>query len=178
MCVFQKALEDLSSRMAGAEALQSGWQNPNDATEATEMLEQLQKFGDRLGPIQRNIEEANDQASLFANSSVIVSHALLAKLEDLNTRLIYSHFISIFRLSVWNNEEFFHDLKLRWKVLQVAVDERYKLLSGFGKDGGSTPGGSQAFLAGSVEPPWERALTPAKVPYYIKSVYYYYYYYA
>lgn len=54
----------------------------------------------------------------------------------------------------------------RWKVLQVAVDERYKLLSGFGKDG-STPG-SQAFLASSVELPWERALTPAKVPYYIK----------
>ncbi|XP_063994810.1 dystrophin, isoforms A/C/F/G/H-like isoform X4 [Diachasmimorpha longicaudata] len=138
MCVFQKALEDLSSRMAGAEAIQSGWQSPADASEAGEMLEQLQKFGDRLGPIQRNIEEANDQASLFASSSVIVSHGLLAKLEDLNTR---------------------------WKVLQLAVDDRYKLLSGYGKDG-STPG-SQAFLAGSVEPPWERALTPAKVPYYI-----------
>ncbi|XP_018351022.1 PREDICTED: dystrophin isoform X9 [Trachymyrmex septentrionalis] len=138
ICVFQKSLEDLSSRMAAAEAIQSGWQNPNDANEATEMLEQLQKFGERLVPIQRNIEDANDQASVFASSSVIVSHALLAKLEDLNTR---------------------------WKVLQVAVDERYKLLSGFGKDG-STPG-SQAFLASSVEPPWERALTPAKVPYYI-----------
>ncbi|XP_033212090.1 dystrophin, isoforms A/C/F/G/H isoform X2 [Belonocnema kinseyi] len=138
LCVFQKSLEDLSSRMAGAEAIQNGWQIPSDASEASEMLENLQKFGDRLGPIQRNIEDANDQASLFASSSVIVSHALLAKLEDLNTR---------------------------WKVLQVAVDERYKLLSGFGKDG-STPG-SQAFLASSVEPPWERALTPAKVPYYI-----------
>ncbi|XP_032668823.1 dystrophin, isoforms A/C/F/G/H-like isoform X7 [Odontomachus brunneus] len=138
ICVFQKSLEDLSSRMAGAEAIQSGWQNPSDANEATELLEQLQKFGERLVPIQRNIEDANDQASIFASSSVIVSHALLAKLEDLNTR---------------------------WKVLQVAVDERYKLLSGFGKDG-STPG-SQAFLASSVEPPWERALTPAKVPYYI-----------
>ncbi|XP_044016172.1 dystrophin, isoforms A/C/F/G/H-like isoform X2 [Aphidius gifuensis] len=138
MCVFQKALEDLSSRMSAAEAIQSGWQSPTDASEAGEMLEQLQKFGDRLGPIQRNIEEANDQASLFASSSVIVSHGLLAKLEDLNTR---------------------------WKVLQVAVDERYKLLNGYGKDG-STPG-SQVFLAGSVEPPWERALTPAKVPYYI-----------
>ncbi|XP_011310319.1 dystrophin isoform X6 [Fopius arisanus] len=138
MCVFQKALEELSSRMAGAEAIQSGWQSPAEASEAGEMLEQLQKFGDRLGPIQRNIEEANDQASLFASSSVIVSHALLAKLEDLNTR---------------------------WKVLQLGVDDRYKVLSGYGKDG-STPG-SQAFLAGSVEPPWERALTPAKVPYYI-----------
>ncbi|XP_043502557.1 dystrophin-like isoform X3 [Polistes fuscatus] len=138
ICVFQKCLEDLSSRMTAAEAIQSGWQNPNDANEASEMLEQLQKFGERLVPIQRNIEDTNDQASVFASSSVIVSHALLAKLEDLNSR---------------------------WKVLQVAVDERYKLLSGFGKDG-STPG-SQAFLASSVELPWERALTPAKVPYYI-----------
>lgn len=86
MCVFQKALEDLSSRMSGAEAIHSGWQSPTDASEAVDMLDQLQKFGDRLGPIQRNIEEANDQASLFASSSVIVSHALLAKLEDLNTR--------------------------------------------------------------------------------------------
>lgn len=51
-------------------------------------------------------------------------------------------------------------------MLQVAVDERYKILNGFGKDE-NTPN-SQAFLAGSVEPPWERALTPAKVPYYIK----------
>lgn len=72
--------------MAAAEAIQSGWQNPNDANEATELLEQLQKFGERLVPIQRNIEDANDQASVFASSSVIVSHALLAKLEDLNTR--------------------------------------------------------------------------------------------
>ncbi|XP_031782469.1 dystrophin, isoforms A/C/F/G/H isoform X4 [Nasonia vitripennis] len=140
LCVFQKSLEELSSRLAGAEALQSGWQPAaaNGNPEAAEQLEQLHKFGERLAPIQRLLEEANEQASAFATSSVIVSHALLAKLEDLNSR---------------------------WKVLQVAVDERYKQLSGFGKDG-STPG-SQAFLASSVEPPWERALTPAKVPYYI-----------
>lgn len=86
MCVFQKSLEDLSSRMAAAEALQGSWQNPTDSNEATEMLDQLRKFGDRLGPIQRNIEDNNDQASIFASSSVIVSHALLAKLEDLNVR--------------------------------------------------------------------------------------------
>lgn len=86
--MFQKTLEDLSSRMAGAEAIQSGWQNPNDANEATELLKQLEKFGERLLPIQRSIEYANDQASVFASSSVIVSHALLAKLEDLNTRYL------------------------------------------------------------------------------------------
>lgn len=86
MCVLQKTLEDLSSRMSGAEAIQSGWQTPNDASDATEMLEHLQKFGDRLGHIQRNIEDANEQAGEFASSNVIVSHALLAKLDDLNAR--------------------------------------------------------------------------------------------
>lgn len=90
ICVFQKTLEDLSSRMAGAEAIQSGWQNPSDANEATELLKQLEKFGERLLPIQRSIEYANDQASVFASSSVIVSHALLAKLEDLNTRYVHT----------------------------------------------------------------------------------------
>ncbi|XP_023248432.1 dystrophin, isoforms A/C/F/G/H [Copidosoma floridanum] len=138
LCVYQKSLEELSSRLAGAEAIQGGWQSASTGPEAQEQLDQLQKFGERLGPIQRLIDEANEQASAFASSNVIVSHALLAKLDDLNAR---------------------------WKALQVAVDERYKQLSGLGKNG-STPG-SQAFLASSVEAPWERALTPAKVPYYI-----------
>jgi ribonuclease HIII len=87
LSVFQKSLEEVSSRLAAAETIQSGWQTVNvTGTEATEHLEQLQKFGERLSPIQRLIDEANEQASAFASSSVIVSHALLAKLEDLNSR--------------------------------------------------------------------------------------------
>lgn len=108
--MFQKSLEELSSRLAGAEAIQSGWQPvapaPTSNGTATtngdlhhhppvqgpnaEQLEQLSKYGERLAPIQRLLEEANDQASAFASSSVIVSHALLAKLEDLNARFVYS----------------------------------------------------------------------------------------
>ena len=72
--------------MAAVETLQTGWLNPSNPTEATENLEQLQKFGDRLGAIQRLIDETNEHASAFATSNVIVSHALLAKLEDLNAR--------------------------------------------------------------------------------------------
>ncbi|KAK1132022.1 hypothetical protein K0M31_016163 [Melipona bicolor] len=86
----------------GAETIQSSWQNPSDTNEAMELVEQLEKFDERLVPIQKSIEYANDQESVFASSSVIVSHALLAKLEDLNAR---------------------------WKVLQVAVDERYQLVA-------------------------------------------------
>ena len=53
----------------------------------------------------------------------------------------------------------------RWKLLQMAVDDRYKQLNDFGKEG-SPP--NQGFLSASVEHPWERAITANKVPYYIK----------
>jgi dystrophin len=49
----------------------------------------------------------------------------------------------------------------------MAVDDRYKQLNNFGKEG-SPP--NQGFLSASVEHPWERAITANKVPYYIKYV--------
>lgn len=66
------------------------------------------------------------------------------------------------------------------KLLQVAMDERQKVLLVTGgnqiapivMDGGriSQTGtiGPIPNLAVSVKPPWERAATPANVPYYIK----------
>jgi hypothetical protein len=41
MRLFQKNLEDLSSRISAADAMKNGWQNPNDIAEVDEMLEQL-----------------------------------------------------------------------------------------------------------------------------------------
>lgn len=42
MRLFQKNLEDLSSRISAAEAMKNSWQNPGDMAEVGEMLEQLQ----------------------------------------------------------------------------------------------------------------------------------------
>jgi hypothetical protein len=42
MRLFQKNLEDLSSRISAAEAIKNSWQGPNDMAEVGEMLEQLQ----------------------------------------------------------------------------------------------------------------------------------------
>ncbi|CAG2065978.1 unnamed protein product, partial [Timema podura] len=100
------------------------------------------KFGERLTPIQRTVEDINDQAGLFTSNNVLVSHANLNRLEELNTR---------------------------WKQLQLAVDDRYKQLNDYGKEGAPP---NHGFLSASVEPPWERAVTANKVPYYIKCVYY------
>jgi hypothetical protein len=51
-------------------------------------LVSLQKFGERLGPIQRTVEDVNDQAALFTSNNVLVSHINLNRLEDLNTRYV------------------------------------------------------------------------------------------
>lgn len=48
----------------------------------------LQKFGERLGPIQRTVEDVNDQTALFTSNNVLVSHINLNRLEDLNTRYV------------------------------------------------------------------------------------------
>lgn len=42
MRLFQKNLEDLSSRISAAEAMKNSWQSPGDMAEVGEMLEQLQ----------------------------------------------------------------------------------------------------------------------------------------
>lgn len=57
----------------------------------------------------------------------------------------------------------------RWKYLQAAMDKRYKQLREVGKSGPSSAvAPNQNFLVKSVDPPWERAVTATKVPYYIK----------
>jgi hypothetical protein len=42
MRLYQKNLEDLSSRISAAEAMKNSWQSPSDMAEVGEMLEQLQ----------------------------------------------------------------------------------------------------------------------------------------
>lgn len=137
--VFQKTLEDVSARMAAVETARLSWTSPSDVNDARELQIQLSRFGERLTPLQRTLDEINDQASAFSASGVHMPPSMLRQLEDLNTR---------------------------WKNIQLAVDERYKTLNDVTSGGGTTA--SQGFLSASVEPPWERAITPNKVPYYIK----------
>ncbi|XP_054271022.1 dystrophin isoform X1 [Macrosteles quadrilineatus] len=137
MRVFQKNMDDASVRLSSIENTRSGWINPTEISQVPELLEDLQKLGERMGPLQRTLDEVNDQAAMFNSNNVLVSPANLNKLQDLNTR---------------------------WKLLQVGVDERYKQLRDLGKDG-SPP--NQNFLSASVDHPWERAITQNRVPYYI-----------
>lgn len=49
-------------------------------------LFKFQKFGEKLSPLQRTLDEVNDQAAMFNSNNVLVSQANLNKIQDLNTR--------------------------------------------------------------------------------------------
>ncbi|XP_049303429.1 dystrophin-like isoform X2 [Bactrocera dorsalis] len=149
---FQKTLEDLSSRVASAEATKASWLPPVSAQEATEQMQHLQRLRDKMTTAGALLDDCNEQQAFFTANQVLVPAMCLSRLEDLNTRM---------------------------KLLQIAMDERQKILCNAGanqalengEDGRTTSNsgtiGPLPNLGQSVKPPWERATTAANVPYYI-----------
>ncbi|XP_052894793.1 dystrophin [Anopheles moucheti] len=160
---FQKILEDLSSRVASAETITHSWTIPAPGSDTTEEMQHLQRLKDKLTTANALLDDCNEQQNFFSSCRVIVPSPYLAKLEDINTRM---------------------------KLLHIAVEERFKVLQQCnqthvgGEDGmlGShheeggkftkplhiAAGGTTVpNLEKSVQIPWERAVTPANVPYYI-----------
>lgn len=148
---MQKTLEDLSSRVSQAEQLAHSWQTPATAGEAVDQMQYLQRLKDQMATAGALLDDCNEQQSFFTANHVLVPSQCLSKLEDLNTRM---------------------------KLLQIAIDERHKVLVQVGgsqlsasmnENGRSLlTVGPLPNLATSVKSPWERATTPANVPYYIK----------
>lgn len=149
---MQKTLEDLSSRVSQAEQLAHSWQTPSSAGEAVDQMQYLQRLKDQMTTAGALLDDCNEQQSFFTANHVLVPSQCLSKLEDLNTRM---------------------------KLLQIAIDERHKVLVQVGGNqlSASMSGdngrallnvGPIPNLATSVKSPWERATTPANVPYYIK----------
>lgn len=48
----------------------------------------LQKFGEKLSPLQRCLDDVNDQAALFNSNNIIVAPSNINKIQDLNTRCV------------------------------------------------------------------------------------------
>ncbi|KAL5273223.1 hypothetical protein ACFFRR_000158 [Megaselia abdita] len=149
---FQKTLEDLCSRVASAETTTTTWSQPKDVLDANEQMQHLQRLRDKMMTAGALLDDCNEQQSFFTANHVLVPNQSLLKLEDLNTRM---------------------------KLLQIAMDERQKVLInsganqsiGNGDDGRTTSNsgtiGPLPNLGQSVKPPWERATTASNVPYYI-----------
>uniref|UniRef100_A0A8W7JC80 Protein detached n=1 Tax=Anopheles albimanus TaxID=7167 RepID=A0A8W7JC80_ANOAL len=162
---FQKILDDLSSRVASAETITHSWATPMPGADPTEEVQHLQRLKDKLVTANALLDDCNEQQHFFSSCHVIVPSQKLAKLEDISTRM---------------------------KLLHIAVEERFKMLQQMNErqeDGnsyniiaGSIAGDGRKFskplhiaaigscvpdLDKSVQIPWERAVTPANVPYYI-----------
>ncbi|KAJ0172021.1 hypothetical protein K1T71_011994 [Dendrolimus kikuchii] len=135
---FTNSLDELAGRVQAAEAARSSWRGPGDARDARAQLDAVSRARAQLPPLRRLADELHGQAQGLARDKIQLPDHLLARLDDLNTRV---------------------------GALCAGGEERARQLAGVARDGGA--GAAQGFLAGSVEPPWERAVTPANVPYYI-----------
>ena len=49
----------------------------------------FQKFGESLSPLQRALEDVNDQVAYLSTSDVYISPGNLRKVEDLNSRYVF-----------------------------------------------------------------------------------------
>nr|XP_013817322.1 PREDICTED: dystrophin isoform X6 [Apteryx mantelli mantelli] len=136
---LQEAMDELDLKLRQAEVFKGSWQPVGDLLidSLQDHLEKVKVYRAEIVPLKEKVHHVNELAHRFTPSDIQPSQYNLSCVEDLNTR---------------------------WKVLQVAIDERIRQLHEAHRDFGPT---SQHFLTTSVQGPWERAISPNKVPYYI-----------
>ncbi|XP_064353936.1 dystrophin isoform X9 [Dromaius novaehollandiae] len=136
---LQEAMDELDLKLRQAEVFKGSWQPVGDLLidSLQDHLEKVKVYRAEIVPLKEKVHHVNELAHRFTPSDIHLSQYNLSCVEDLNTR---------------------------WKVLQVAIDERIRQLHEAHRDFGPT---SQHFLTTSVQGPWERAISPNKVPYYI-----------
>nr|XP_045599746.1 uncharacterized protein LOC123759043 isoform X1 [Procambarus clarkii] len=136
--VLQKTVEEVSGRLQEAEKTAESWGPVSqDPNLADQHAHNVRKFREGLADLQRGVDDVNDQAARFSAHNVPLTPANSARLHDLNNR---------------------------WKTLETTVNDRWRQVAGRSRE--VTPL-TPAQLASSVSPPWERATTSNKVPYYI-----------
>ncbi|XP_072482512.1 dystrophin-related protein 2 isoform X4 [Notamacropus eugenii] len=133
------AMGELGNALTQAEGIRATWEPIGDLfiDSLPEHIQAIKLFIEELSPVKEGVKLANELAHQLAISDVHLSMENSRALEQINTR---------------------------WKQLQASVNERLKQLQDAHRDFGP---GSQHFLSSSVQVPWERAISPNKVPYYI-----------
>uniref|UniRef100_A0AAR2KTU7 Dystrophin related protein 2 n=1 Tax=Pygocentrus nattereri TaxID=42514 RepID=A0AAR2KTU7_PYGNA len=135
----QAAMEELAGALEQAEGVRDAWEPVGDLfiDSLQDHIDATKLFKEELTQVKEGMKHINDLAHQLAISDVHLSMENARALEHLNSR---------------------------WKLLQGSIEERLKQLQDAHRDFGP---GSQHFLSSSVQIPWERAISPNKVPYYI-----------
>nr|XP_033791495.1 utrophin isoform X2 [Geotrypetes seraphini] len=136
---LQAAMDELDVDLKEAENLCNGWKAVGDLLihSLQDQIEKSTAFKEEITPISLKVKAVNDLSSQLSPLDVHPSLKISRQLDDLN---------------------------MRWKLLQVAVEDRLKLLQEALRDFGPA---SQHFLSTSVQLPWQRSVSLNKVPYYI-----------
>lgn len=136
---LQGAMDELDTDIKEAELVRSGWKPVGDLLidSLQDHLDKTTGFREEIAPIDMKVNAVNDLSSQLAPLEIRPSLKMSRQLDDLN---------------------------VRWKLLEGAVQDRLKQLKEAHRDFGPA---SQHFLSTSVQLPWQRSVSPNKVPYYI-----------
>ncbi|XP_059697734.1 utrophin isoform X4 [Haemorhous mexicanus] len=136
---LQCAMDDLDADLKEAENVRNGWKPVGDLLidSLPDHIEKTTAFREEIAPINLKVKTVNDLSSQLSPLDLYPSLKMSRQLDDLN---------------------------MRWKLLQVSVEDRLKQLQEAHRDFGPA---SQHFLSTSVQFPWQRSVSHNKVPYYI-----------
>ncbi|XP_036381285.1 dystrophin-related protein 2-like isoform X2 [Megalops cyprinoides] len=135
----QATMGELGVALEQSEGVRDAWEPVGDLfiDSLQDHIDATKLFKEELSQVREGMKHVNDLAHQLAISNVHLSVENARSLEHLNSR---------------------------WRLLQGSIEERLKQLQDAHRDFGP---GSQHFLSSSVQIPWERAVSPNKVPYYI-----------
>ncbi|XP_054877410.1 utrophin isoform X12 [Poeciliopsis prolifica] len=136
---LQSSMDQLDLHLTRAEETKATWQPVGDLLidSLQDHIDQTSAFREEIAPLRQDVRVVNELAADLTPLDIQLSSTASRQLDQLN---------------------------IRWKSLQVAVEDRLKLLQEAHRDFGPS---SQHFLSTSVQLPWQRAVSPNKVPYYI-----------
>ncbi|XP_072299012.1 utrophin [Eucyclogobius newberryi] len=136
---LQSSMDQLDLRLTQAEEAKAGWQPVGDLLidSLQDHIERTTAFNKEIAPLRQDVKVVNELSSELNPLDIQLSSTASRQLDQLN---------------------------MRWKLLQVALEDRLKLLQEAHRDFGPA---SQHFLSTSVQLPWQRAVSQNKVPYYI-----------
>ncbi|XP_068580543.1 utrophin isoform X1 [Cebidichthys violaceus] len=136
---LQSSMDQLDLRLTQAEEAKATWQPVGDLLidSLQDHIDKTVTFREEIAPLRQDVRIVNELSAELTPLDIQLSSTASRQLDQLN---------------------------MRWKLLQVAVEDRLKLLQEAHRDFGPS---SQHFLSTSVQLPWQRAVSQNKVPYYI-----------
>ncbi|XP_069014302.1 utrophin isoform X2 [Embiotoca jacksoni] len=136
---LQSSMDQLDLRLTRAEEAKATWQPVGDLLidSLQDHINKIVAIREEIAPLRQDVRIVNELSAELTPLDIQLSSTASRQLDQLN---------------------------MRWKLLQVAVEDRLKLLQEAHRDFGPS---SQHFLSTSVQLPWQRAVSQNKVPYYI-----------